>query len=302
MARAQKRREEVKEVQQQGVAVVEAEAEETGPMLIARLEGNGITSADLKKLMEAGLHTVEAVAYSTKKSLVAIKGISDKKADTLLAEASKLVPMGFTTATEYHKQRLEIIHLTTGSKQLDKLLDGGVETGSITEIFGEFRTGKTQLCHTLCVTCQLSLEQGGAEGKALYIDTEGTFRPQRLVAVAERFGLNPTDVLDNVAYARAYNTDHQMQLLVQCSAMLAESRALSASNAPCSLPSRTFAHRRRAWRRCCNYQPSGSDCGRQRHVRPRSQEANWRQHHGARLHDSVVPSQRLRKSAHLQDL
>jgi len=224
MARAQKRREEVKEVQQQGDVVAEAEAEETGPMLIARLEGNGITSADLKKLMEAGLHTVEAVAYSTKKSLVAIKGISDKKADTLLAEASKLVPMGFTTATEYHKQRLEIIHLTTGSKQLDKLLDGGVETGSITEIFGEFRTGKTQLCHTLCVTCQLSLEQGGAEGKALYIGTEGTFRPQRLVSVAERFGLNPPDVLDNVAYARAYNTDHQMQLLIQCSAMLAESR------------------------------------------------------------------------------
>ena len=99
-----------------------------------------------------------------------------------------------------------------------------METGSITEIFGEFRTGKTQICHTLCVTCQLPLEQGGGEGKALYIDTEGTFRPQRLVAVAERYGLNPSDVLDNVAYARAYNSDHQTQLLIQCSAMLSESR------------------------------------------------------------------------------
>lgn len=67
---------------------------------------------------------------------------------------------------------------------------GGVETGSLTEIFGEFRTGKTQLCHTLCVTCQLALDQGGGEGRALYVDTEGTFRPQRLVAIAERFGLN----------------------------------------------------------------------------------------------------------------
>jgi hypothetical protein len=67
---------------------------------------------------------------------------------------------------------------------------GGIETGSLTEIFGEFRTGKTQLCHTLCVTCQLPLDQGGGEGKALYIDTEGTFRPQRLVTIAERFGLN----------------------------------------------------------------------------------------------------------------
>jgi DNA repair protein RAD51 len=67
------------------------------------------------------------------------------------------------------------------------LLADGIETGSITEMFGEFRTGKTQLCHQLCVTCQLPLDQGGGEGKALYIDTEGTFRPQRLLAIAERY-------------------------------------------------------------------------------------------------------------------
>lgn len=91
-------------------------------------------------------------------------------------------------------------------------------------MFGEFRTGKTQLCHTLCVTSQLPLEQGGGEGKALYIDTEGTFRPQRLIAVAERYGLNPQDVLDNVSYARAYNSDHQNKLLVQASAMMSDSR------------------------------------------------------------------------------
>jgi DNA repair protein RAD51 len=67
-----------------------------------------------------------------------------------------MVPMGFTTATEYHKQRQDVIFITTGSKELDKLLGSGIETGSITELFGEFRTGKTQLCHTLCVTCQVS--------------------------------------------------------------------------------------------------------------------------------------------------
>lgn len=67
---------------------------------------------------------------------------------------------------------------------------GGFETGSITEIFGEFRTGKTQLCHQLCVTCQLPVDRGGGEGKALFIDTEGTFRPQRLIAIAERYGLD----------------------------------------------------------------------------------------------------------------
>jgi len=178
----------------------------------------------VKKLEEAGYHTVEAIAYTPKKQLLDVKGISEAKADKILLEATKLVPMGFTTATEFHQRRSEIVYLSTGSKELDKLLGGGLETGSITELFGEFRTGKTQLCHTLAVTCQLPVEQGGGAGKCLYIDTEGTFRPERLVATAQRFGLNPDEVLDNVAYARAYNSDHQSHLLLQASAMMSESR------------------------------------------------------------------------------
>ena len=71
---------------------------------------------------------------------------------------------------------------------------------------------------------QLPLEMGGGEGKCLYIDTEGTFRPERLVATAQRYQLQESDVLDNVAYARAYNSDHQTQLLIQAAAMMAESR------------------------------------------------------------------------------
>ena len=101
---------------------------------------------------------------------------------------------------------------------------------------GEFRTGKTQLCHQLCVTCQLGVDQGGGEGKAMYIDTEGTFRPERLAAIAERsyfqfrmnwmsqyffrYGLDGQAVMDNVAVARAYNSDHQSKLLVQAAAMM----------------------------------------------------------------------------------
>lgn len=113
----------------------------------------------------------------------AIKGFSDGKVEKLLAEARKHVPMGFLSASDFHHKRAEIVFLTTGSRELDKLLGGGIETGSITEVFGEFRTGKTQLCHTLAVTCQLPITQGGGEGKCLYIDTEGTFRPERLLAV-----------------------------------------------------------------------------------------------------------------------
>ena len=202
----------------------EAEDENFGPLPISRLETQGISANDVKKLQEAGFCTVEAVAFVPKKMLLDIKGISEAKADKVLAEAAKLVPMGFTTATEFHVKRSEIIQLTTGSKELDKLLQGGIETGSITEMFGEFRTGKTQLCHTLAVTCQLPIDMGGGEGKCLYIDSEGTFRPERLLAVAERYGLSGPDVLDNVAYARAYNSDHQTQLLTQAAAMMTESR------------------------------------------------------------------------------
>jgi DNA repair protein RAD51 len=179
---------------------------------------------DITKLKEHGYHTVESIAFTPKKHLLLIKGISDTKADKILDQASKLVPMGFTTATEFHQRRSEIITISTGSALLDQLLGGGIETGSITEIFGEFRTGKTQLCHTLAVICQLPSDMGGAEGKCLYIDTEGTFRPERLLAVAERFGIDGGEVLDNVACARAYNSDHQMKLLSTAAAMMSEQR------------------------------------------------------------------------------
>lgn len=205
-------------------AVEVEDAEASGPLPVGSLEAHGIGSADVKKLRESGYHTIESVVYAPKKALLAIKGISEAKADKIISEAQKLVPTGFTTATEMHLKRSQIIQITTGSKELDKLLNGGIETGSITEMFGEFRTGKSQLCHTMAVTCQLPIDMGGAEGKCLYIDTEGTFRPERLLAVAERYGLSGNDVLDNVATARAYNTDHQTQLLIQASAMMAESR------------------------------------------------------------------------------
>ncbi|XP_061667455.1 DNA repair protein RAD51 homolog 1 isoform X2 [Syngnathoides biaculeatus] len=187
-------------------ATIETEFEEEenyGPQPLCRLEQCGISASDIKKLEDAGFHTIEAVAYVPKKELLNIKGISEAKADKIIVESAKLVPMGFTTATEFHQRRAEIIQISTGSKELDKLLNGGIETGSITEMFGEFRTGKTQLCHTLAVTCQLPMDQGGGEGKAMYIDTEGTFRPERLLAVAERYALLIVD-----SATALYRTDY----------------------------------------------------------------------------------------------
>ena len=97
--------------------------------------------------------------------------------------------------------------------ELNKLLGGGLESMAITEVFGEFRTGKTQLSHTLCVTTQLPGEGGFTGGKIIYIDTENTFRPDRLRPVADRYNLDQEAVLDNVLYARAYTSEQQMELL-----------------------------------------------------------------------------------------
>nr|6TUU_A Chain A, DNA repair and recombination protein RadA [Pyrococcus furiosus DSM 3638]6TUU_B Chain B, DNA repair and recombination protein RadA [Pyrococcus furiosus DSM 3638]6TUU_C Chain C, DNA repair and recombination protein RadA [Pyrococcus furiosus DSM 3638]6TUU_D Chain D, DNA repair and recombination protein RadA [Pyrococcus furiosus DSM 3638] len=112
--------------------------------------------------------------------------------------------------------------ISTGSKSLDKLLGGGIETQAITEVFGEFGSGKTQLAHTLAVMVQLPPEEGGLNGSALYIDTENTFRPERLREIAQNRGLDPDEVLANVACARAFNSNHQMLLVQQAEDMIKE--------------------------------------------------------------------------------
>ncbi|KAF3830401.1 hypothetical protein GH733_004220 [Mirounga leonina] len=222
------------QMQLEANADTSVEEESFGPQPISRLEQCGINANDVKKLEEAGFHTVEAVAYAPKKELINIKGISEAKADKILTEAAKLVPMGFTTATEFHQRRSEIIQITTGSKELDKLLQGGIETGSITEMFGEFRTGKTQICHTLAVTCQSSFKlTKNAPGTlpSPFRDPQKQTQLNKVkfkcgldVTKSIGYGLSGSDVLDNVAYARGFNTDHQTQLLYQASAMMVESR------------------------------------------------------------------------------
>ena len=120
---------------------------------------------------------------------------------------------GFRTALQQSLSRKNIFRISTGSNELNKLLGGGLESMAITEVFGEFRTGKTQLSHTLCVTTQLPGEGGFTGGKIIYIDTENTFRPDRLRPVADRYNLDQDAVLDNVLYARAYTSEQQMELL-----------------------------------------------------------------------------------------
>ena len=202
----------------------EEEQEEIEFHPIDSLRDHGINQNDIQKLVDAGFMSVESVFYTTKKGLCQIKGLSELKVDKILTACNDILSTGFQPSNVFLEKRKRLVRISSGSKELDTLLGGGFESNSITEIFGEFRTGKTQICHTLCVTCQLPRENGGGSGKAIYIDTEGTFIPEKLVPIAERFGLEPEEVIQNVLYARAYNSDHQNKLLYQVCALMAESK------------------------------------------------------------------------------
>ncbi|XP_041938584.1 meiotic recombination protein DMC1/LIM15 homolog isoform X1 [Alosa sapidissima] len=177
------------------------------------LQKHGINMADIKKLKSVGICTVKGIQMTTRRALCNIKGLSEAKVDKIKEAAGKLLANGFLTALEYSEKRKQVFHITTGSLEFDKLMGGGIESMAITEAFGEFRTGKTQLSHTLCVTAQLPGEDGYPGGKIIFIDTENTFRPDRLKDIADRFNVDHEAVLDNVLYARAYTSEHQMELL-----------------------------------------------------------------------------------------
>ncbi|XP_061764909.1 meiotic recombination protein DMC1/LIM15 homolog isoform X2 [Nerophis ophidion] len=172
------------------------------------LQKHGINMADIKKLKLVGICTVRGIQMTTRKALCNIKGLSEAKVEKIKEAAGKML-----TAFEYSAKRKLVFHITTGSQEFDKLLGGGIESMAITEAFGEFRTGKTQLSHTLCVTAQLPGEEGYSGGKVIFLDTENTFRPDRLRDIADRFNVDHGAVLDNVLYARAYTSEHQMELL-----------------------------------------------------------------------------------------
>ena len=154
-------------------------------------------------------------------TLADIAGVGSAVARKAIQAARQLLDLGFTDGMEFAKRRENIGYIITGSKNLDELLGGrGVESRAITEAFGAFGSGKTQLGLTLAVNVQLPLEQGGVNGKVVFIDTEGTFRPSRIKQIAEHLGASAEKVLKNILVARAFNSDHQILLLEKVSEMI----------------------------------------------------------------------------------
>ena len=172
----------------------------------------GIGPATAQKLKEMSFRTIESLAMATARELEPA-GISEKKAFSIIEEARSNIGVSFIRADELLKMRKSVLRLTSGSKVIDVLLDGGLETQTITEFYGEYGTGKSQICHQLCVNVQLPPERGGLNGAALYVDSENTFRTERIVQMSRHLGLDPEQVAKNIIYAEAYTSDHQMFLL-----------------------------------------------------------------------------------------
>jgi DNA repair protein RadA len=181
----------------------------------------GIGPGVAAKLEAAGVYDLMGLAVMSPASLSDMAGIGEAVARKAIQAARGMMNLGFVSGDEFAKKREDVHTITTGSENLNGLLGGkGVETRAMTEAYGAFGSGKTQLGLTLAVNAQLPKTQGGANGKAVYIDTEGTFRPSRIKQIAEGIGANPEKVLKNILVARAFNSDHQILLIDKIGEMI----------------------------------------------------------------------------------
>ncbi len=188
-----------------------AEPEDKG-IPIEELPGVGPTTAD--KLREAGFTDMISIAVANPQVLADATEIGVATASKIIAAARKEAKIdGFETGDVLLERRKQVAKLTTGSKAFDELLGGGIETQAITEVYGEFGSGKTQLAHQVSVMATIPPEQGGLNGHVVVIDTENTFRPDRIVQMATALGQNPDETLKKIHVARAFNSDHQIFLV-----------------------------------------------------------------------------------------
>ena len=168
----------------------------------------GVGAATAEKLYAAGFSDVMGIAVASPAALVEAAGLSEGAARKIIQYSRDALEMGFESGEDVYIKRQNVQKISLHVNSLNEMLQGGVETGAITEAFGEFGSGKTQIAHFLCV----SLFKHDPEAYSVYIDTENTFRPERIRQFAEGLGLDPDEALKRIKVARAYNSDHQMLL------------------------------------------------------------------------------------------
>lgn len=175
------------------------------------LPGVGPATAD--KLMDSEYDTLESIAVATPSELSASADVGEKTANKIIDAAREEADIGgFETGNKLLERREEVSRITTKCEEFDELMNGGIETQTITELYGEYGSGKTQIAHQMAVSVQLPKEEGGLNSPAIYIDTENSFRPERIKQMAQGTGIDPKEALDNIFVAKAYNSNHQMLL------------------------------------------------------------------------------------------
>ena len=174
----------------------------------------GVGPATAEKLRDAGYSDLMAIAVESPKVLAELVEIGESTATKIIASAKQMADVGgFETGDIILERRKGINRLSSGSKAFDELMGGGLESQSIIEFFGEFGSGKTQICFQLAVNATRPVEEGGLNGDVFIIDTENTFRPERIVQMAVALDLDPEEVLKKIHVARAFNSHHQMLLV-----------------------------------------------------------------------------------------
>lgn len=172
----------------------------------------GIGAASAEKLRTSGFKDLMSIAIAYPGQLINAAGIGQAAAQKAIQVAREHLKLDFVNGTELTKSREKIVKITTGCKKLDTLLGGGFETASISECFGEFGSGKTQIGHILAVRAQAPDKLSKKKGISVFIDTENTFRPERIKDISKGLKWNVEEVLKNIKVARACNSDHQMLL------------------------------------------------------------------------------------------
>ena len=180
----------------------------------------GVGPATAEKLRDAGYTDLMSPAVETPDSAADATEIGANVAQKIIAAAREAVDVGgFETGDVILERRKSVSKLTTCSKAFDELLGGGLETQAITECFGEFGSGKSQLAHQLAVNVTRGEDEGGLDGDTVWIDTESTFRPERVRQMAEALELDPEAILKRIHVARAFNSHHQMLLMEKANEM-----------------------------------------------------------------------------------
>ena len=187
---------------------------------IEDLPGIGPTTAE--KLRSAGIDSLDKIATMSPHELSEVSGINVQSAKKAISASREATTIEYETGSAVSEKRRVLGKITTGSKDLDELIGGGVETNAITEVYGKFASGKSQIGFQLAVNAQLPKGKGGLDGSVLFIDTEGTFRPERIESMATAAGLDPDAVLGNIMVVRATTTEKQVLTVERADSLILE--------------------------------------------------------------------------------